>query len=59
MIFPGGQLPFPGAPGSGLPRFDPFGPINPNRNNPRGPSRFGPDNDQFKPPGNGFDDFYM
>lgn len=57
MIFPQGQL--PGAPGSGLPRFDPFGPINPNRNN-RGPPRFGPDNDQFRPPGNGFeDDFYM
>lgn len=57
MIFPHGQI--PGGPGSGLPRFDPFGPINPNRNN-RGPPRFGPDNDQFEPPGNnGFDDYYM
>lgn len=56
MVFPGpnGPSPFGGPPGSGLPRFDPFGPINPNRN-----TRFGPDNDQFKPPGNGFDDFYM
>lgn len=50
MIAPPLNQPF--GPGNGLPRFDPFGPINPNRN------RFGPDNDQFRPPGNDFDNFY-
>lgn len=44
----------------GIPRFDPYGPINPNRNNqdPRR-NRFGPNNDQFRPPGNGADDYYF
>lgn len=56
MIFPQGP---PGGDLGGLPRFDPFGPINPNRNN-QGPSRnrFGPNNDIFRPPGN-LDDYYM